>query len=128
MNMQEKYKRGNVIYSEIVTFLYTTLAWSTKDIYIVMRFKKPSDSKSKEKLYLRITFWAYSSHVGPTGTTITWRGDSQKGLQKKLKIFNVDWDPFLNKDGTFLSLLLSIFSWNIQEPHSKHSPPAPYIQ
>lgn len=57
-----------------------------------MEFEKPNDRCYTEQkvVYLMITFWAYSSHVGPTGTTITWRGDSQKGLKKKLKIFNVD--------------------------------------
>lgn len=75
-----KYQRGNVNCSEIVTFLYTTSGLIYQGYVYLTRFKKPSDSKLKENSYLRITFWAYSSHVGPTGTTITWRGDSQKGL------------------------------------------------
>lgn len=34
------------------------------------------------------TFSAYSSQVGPTGTTITWRGDSHKGLERGEVITN----------------------------------------
>lgn len=29
-----------------------------------------------------VTFWAYSSQVGPTGTIMTWDGESQSGLEQ----------------------------------------------
>lgn len=35
-----------------------------------------------------LTFWAYSSQVGPTGTTITWRGESHRGLEQDIFAFS----------------------------------------
>lgn len=40
-----------------------------------------------------VTWSAYFSQVGPTGMTITWRGDSQKGLKNISNMYVSKW-PF----------------------------------
>ena len=43
-----------------------------------------------------VTWSAYFSQVGPTGMTITWRGDSQKGLKKVSNKYVSKW-PFITR-------------------------------
>lgn len=52
-----------------------------------------------------VTWSAYFSQVGPTGMTITWRGDSQKGLKNVSNIYVSKW-PFITRLKTNLRLFL----------------------
>lgn len=45
-----------------------------------------------------VTFWAYSSQVGPTGTIMTWDGESQSGLEQNTWIIK----RWAGKQGSFL--------------------------